>query len=192
MTSFASAGGSGDPLGTALAQEAGASAVNTQAALNAKPVVWDDEAQEPPFKVLTREEAQALRAKHPPLSPWRVVAVQALLGGVIVLLWWVLTGESGKAWSALSGVAAVVVPNALMAWGMTRLFRGVPGAAVVGFMFWELIKIMLAVAILVAVAVQMPDLNWPALLVGLIGCLKVNWLALLWQGHVSKVQRDGN
>ena len=36
---------------------------------------WDDEEAEagaPPFKPLTREEALALRAKEPPLSPWWV------------------------------------------------------------------------------------------------------------------------
>src|SRR6478609_3044935 len=150
---------------------------------------WDDEVAEPPFKTLTREEAQALRAKNPPLSPWRVVAAQAVMGGVIVLLWWFFTGSGGKAWSALCGATAVVVPNALMAWGMSRLFRGLPSAAAVGFMFWELVKIMLAVAILAAAAKWMPDLSWPALLVALIGCLKVNWLALLWQG---RKKRDGH
>jgi ATP synthase protein I len=76
-----------------------------------------------------------------------------------------------------------------MAWGVTRLFRGHPSAMVVGFMFWELIKIMLTVAILAAVAKWMPDLSWPALLVALVGCLKINWLALLWRG---RKKRDGH
>jgi ATP synthase protein I len=26
-----------------------------------------------------------------------------------------------------------------------------------------------------------PDLSWPALLVALVVCVKVNWLALLWR-----------
>jgi len=151
---------------------------------------WEDEAEEAenkPFKALTREEAEVLRAKHPPLSPWRVVAAQAVAGGVIAGLWWLFTGDGGKAWSALWGAAAVVLPNALMAWGMTGLFRGVPGAAVLGFMFWELIKIMLSVAMLAAAAKWMPDLSWPAMLVALIGCLKVNGLALLLQGRQSRM-----
>ncbi|MET0518761.1 MAG: ATP synthase subunit I [Burkholderiaceae bacterium] len=155
---------------------------------------WDDEAVDPPFKALTREEAQALRATRLQISPWRVVAAQAMAGLAIALLWWLFTGmgeasSNNKAWSALWGAAAVVLPNALMAWGVSRLFRGHPSAMVVGFMFWELIKIMLTVAILAAVAKWMPDLSWPALLVALIGCLKVNWLALLWQG---RRQRDGH
>lgn len=148
---------------------------------------WEDEVEEAPFKTLTREEAEGLRAKLPQLSPWRVVAAQAVVGGVIALLWWLLTGQGVKAWSALCGVAAVVLPNALMAWGMTGLIRGLPGAAVLGFMFWELIKIMLSVAILAASAKWMPDLSWPAMLVALIGCLKVNGLALLLQSRPSRM-----
>jgi hypothetical protein len=37
----------------------------------------DDEGAKPPFKALTREEARALAARNPAVSPWRVVAVQA-------------------------------------------------------------------------------------------------------------------
>jgi len=157
-----------------------------------RPVLdWEDQAERDaealPFKTLTREEAEVLKAKYPPLSPWRVVAAQAVVGGVIAGLWWLFTGDGGKAWSALWGAAAVVLPNASMAWGLTRLIRGVPGAAVLGFMFWELIKIMLSVAMLAAAAKWMPDLSWLALLVALIGCLKVNGVALLWQGRKRRM-----
>lgn len=148
---------------------------------------WNDEVEELPFKTLTREEAQALSVKHPPISPWRIVAMQAVVGVLVALLGWLFTGQIKTAWSALCGAAAVVLPNALMAWGMTGLFRGIPGAAVLGFMFWELIKIMTAIAILAVTAVGVPDLSWLALLAALVGCLKVNWLALLWQGRARKV-----
>ncbi|MDC8772427.1 ATP synthase subunit I [Roseateles albus] len=149
--------------------------------------VKEDEAEELPFKTLTREQAQALRLKHPPISVWRLVGIQALVGVAIAVLAYLVTGQSKTAQSALWGAAAVVFPNALMAWGMTRLFRGMPAAAVLGFMFWELIKIMTAVAILAVAAVWVPDLNWLAMLAGLVGCLKVNWLALLWQGRTSQI-----
>ncbi|MBT9492436.1 MAG: ATP synthase subunit I [Paucibacter sp.] len=150
--------------------------------------VKEDEAEELPFKTLTREQAQALQARHPPISIWRVVGIQALVGALIALLAFLLTGQSKTAWSALWGAAAVVLPNALMAWGMTGLFRGMPAAAVLGFMFWELIKIMAAVAILAVAAVWVSDLSWLAMLAGLVACLKVNWLALLWQGRTSQVK----
>ena len=76
--------------------------------------------EEAPFKPLTREEAQALSAKHPPVSPWRVVMAQAVAGLVVTLLAYVITGRGEAAWSALYGAAAVVVPGALLARGMTR------------------------------------------------------------------------
>ena len=54
-------------------------------------------------------------------------------------------------------------------------------AAAMGFMFWEMLKLALAVAMLLAAVRVVPDLSWPALLVALIVCVKVNWLALLWR-----------
>ncbi|MGZ8260037.1 MAG: hypothetical protein ACXWUL_05730, partial [Caldimonas sp.] len=41
---------------------------------------FDDDADERPFHRLTRAEAEAFRRAHPPLSPWRVVALQVALG----------------------------------------------------------------------------------------------------------------
>ncbi|HEV8688795.1 MAG TPA: ATP synthase subunit I, partial [Ideonella sp.] len=43
----------------------------------------DDEVAKPPFKALTREEARALAARNPAISPWRVVAVQAVVGSMV-------------------------------------------------------------------------------------------------------------
>jgi hypothetical protein len=83
---------------------------------------WDDqedEAAAPPFKPLTREEALALRAKEPPLSPWWVIGVQVAVGVVAALLAAWVTGRQEVAWSVLYGAATVVVPGALMARGMT-------------------------------------------------------------------------
>ena len=140
-----------------------------------------DEVEDPPFKPLTREEAQALRAKHPPVSPWRVVGSQALAGVLCAALTWVITQRAGTSWSALYGAAATVVPSALLARGMTRRTSPNPGAAVFGFMFWEMVKIAVAVAMLAAAPRVVPDLSWPALLVAMIVCVKVNWLAMLWQ-----------
>ena len=146
-------------------------------------------AEEAPFKLLTREEAQALSAKHPPVSPWRVVMAQAVAGLVVTLLAYVITGKGEAAWSALYGAAAVVVPGALMARGMTRrISRGDPGAVVFGFMLWEFVKIALAVAMLVAAAKVVPNLSWPALLVAMVVCMKVNWLALLLLGRSKNNQ----
>ncbi len=143
---------------------------------------WVDEADEPPPRPLTRDEAQALRAKEPSISPWRVVAVQAAVGLVVAALAGLITGSSQAAWSALYGAAAVVVPGALMARGMTsRLSSLSPGLGAASFMLWESAKLGVAVAMLALAPRLVQSLSWPALLVGLVVCIKVYWVALLWR-----------
>ena len=145
---------------------------------------WKDGAEQEEFKTWTREEAQAWRTSNPSLSPWRVVAVQAVAGLVCCAAVWAITQRSGAAWSALYGAAAVVVPSALLARGMTRGMRN-PVAAAAGFMFWEMLKIGVAVAMLVIAVRVVPGLSWPALLVTMVVCIKINWVALLWRGRRS-------
>lgn len=147
----------------------------------ADPDPFADEASQAPVRTLSREEAQLLRASLPQVSPWRVVAVQAVAGLACGAVTWLVTQRSGAAWSALYGAAAVVVPGALLARGMTRNPRPEPGAAVFGFLFWELVKIGVAVAMLVAAPRVVQELSWPALLVAMVVCVKVNWWALLWR-----------
>ena len=143
-----------------------------------------DEAAPDDFKVWTREDVVAWRRNNPPLSPWRVVTVQAVAGLVCCAAVWAFTQRSEAAWSALYGVAAVVLPSALLARGMTRGTRH-PLAAAAGFMFWEMLKIGVAIAMLVIAARVVPSLSWPALLVSMVVCIKVNWVALLWRGRRS-------
>lgn len=143
-----------------------------------------DGAEPEVFKAWSKDEAQAWRSKNPPLSPWRVVAAQAAAGLLCGAVVWVITQRSEAAWSALYGAAAVVVPSALLARGMTRDLSGIPGAAshaLFRFMFWEMVKIGAAVAMLVAAPRVVQGLSWPALLVAMIVCIKVNWWALLWR-----------
>ena len=47
-------------------------------------------------------------------------------------------------------------------------------------MVWELVKIALTVAILVAAPRWVEALSWPALLAGLVLTFKVYWLALAY------------
>ena len=143
-----------------------------------------DGAEQEVFKTWTREEAQAWRRVNPSPSPWRVVVVQAAVGLVCCAAVWAFTQRSEAAWSALYGVAAVVLPSALLARGMTRGTRN-PLAAAAGFMFWEMLKIGVAIAMLVIAARVVPSLSWPALLVSMVVCIKVNWVALLWRGRRS-------
>jgi ATP synthase protein I len=146
----------------------------------------EDEAQAPAFKALTREEAQALRAKEPPLSPWRVIGAQVAVGVVAALLAVLFTGRQEVAWSVLYGAATVVVPGALMARGMTsRLSSMSPGASAVSFMLWEMVKIAVSIAMLMVAPRLVQPLSWLALLAGMVLCMKVYWLALLWRPRKS-------
>ncbi|MDE2611811.1 MAG: ATP synthase subunit I [Burkholderiales bacterium] len=143
---------------------------------------WEDEAAEPAHKTLTREEARALRARQPSLSPWRVVVAQAALGAVSALVAWFVGGKAAVAWSVLYGAACVVLPGVLMARGMTsRLSSLSLGASAVSFMLWESVKIAVSVAMLALAPKLVPALSWPALLVGLVLCMQMYWLALLWR-----------
>ncbi len=150
---------------------------------------WDDhggEGGEQEFKRLSREEAAVLKAREPSVSPWRVVAVQAAVGCVAALIGWLLTRQSEVAWSLLYGAATVVVPGALMARGMTsRLSSMAPGASAVSFMLWEMVKIGVSLAMLVVASQIVQPLSWPALLVGLVVCIKVYWVALLWRRRAN-------
>lgn len=110
--------------------------------------------------------------------------MQAGLGTVAALLAVLLTDRQEWGWSLLYGAATVVVPGALMARGMTsRISSMSPGASAVSFMFWEMTKMGVSVAMLMLAPKVVQQLSWPALLVGLVLCMKVYWLALLWRGR---------
>ncbi|OGA99508.1 MAG: ATP synthase subunit I [Burkholderiales bacterium RIFCSPHIGHO2_12_FULL_69_20] len=156
---------------------------------NGHHAVWDDaedgEANRS-FKRLSREEAAALRAQEPPVSPWRVIAVQAAVGVVAALIGWLITGRMDVMWSMLYGAATVALPGALMARGMTsKLSSMAPGASAVSFMLWEMVKIGVSLAMLVVAGKIVQPLVWPALLVGLVVCMKVYWVALLWRRRAT-------
>jgi len=141
-----------------------------------------DEAAKQAFKPLTREQAQELRARNPTVSPWRVIAVQIAVGAVVAALAWLITQRMEVAWSSLYGTATVVLPGVLMARGMTsRLSSVSPGASAVSFMLWELVKIGVSVVMLMLANRIVQHLSWPALLVSLVICMKVYWVALSWR-----------
>ena len=101
------------------------------------------------FKTLTAQEVQQLRQKMPLLSVWRVVGVQILVGAVAALLAGWVTERSVVALSVGYGALSVVVPAALFARGLTSPASSMNvGAAVFGFLLWEIVKIGLTLAML--------------------------------------------
>jgi ATP synthase protein I len=126
----------------------------------------------------TAAQVQALEAREPPLQPWHVVTIQALVGGLLALAWGLLGAEpASQVRSTLWGAAAVVLPHAVMAWGL-RHRAAQPNAALLSLLIWELVKVGLALVILVAAVWLVRDLNWLAMLLALIACLKVHVWAL--------------
>ncbi len=150
---------------------------------------FDDEVGdvEPDFKPLTADEARQWRQRNPPLSLWRVVAAQAAVGLLVALAAWGLSGQASVGWSAGYGALAVVLPAALFARGLSRRSAAAnPGAAVLGFFVWEMVKIGLTVAMLVAAPRLISRLSWLALLAGLVVTMKVYWLAMLFRAKAPK------
>jgi ATP synthase protein I len=148
---------------------------------------WDQTAGDDVIKPLTREEAQALRRQNPAISPWMVLAGQAA-GGVLTafVAWWV-SGKAAVGWSVMYGAMAVVIPGALFARGLLSKVSTInPATAVTGFFLWEMVKIGLVLAMLYAAPRLVPDLSWPAILVGLVVTMKVVWLVLWLEARARR------
>lgn len=150
----------------------------------------DTEGQEvDDFKPLTAEEARALREQHPSISPWWVVAGQLVVGVLVALLAWLVTGKQTVAVSAACGAMAVIVPAALFARGVTGQFASVnAGSAVLSFFVWEMVKIFVTVGIMYVAYRLVAGLSWPAMLIGLVVTMKVYWLALAFKRKPKSVQ----
>jgi ATP synthase protein I len=117
-----------------------------------------------------------------------VVLAQLVLGVVWVALAWLIFGAL-VAKSVACGVMAVVLPAALFARGLTSQFaKANAGVAVVSFFVWELVKIVVTIGLLFAAHRLVRDLNWLAMLVGLVLTLKVYWLALAFKRKAKPVQ----
>lgn len=140
----------------------------------------ETEAEDSDFNPLTAEEAQQWRQRNPPVSPWRVVGGQVLVGTLVALLAWLLSGSPTVGWSAAYGALAVVLPAALFARGMARQ-QAAPNAnaAMVGFFGWELAKLVLCIAMLAVAPRLVAGLSWLALLAGMVVTMKTYWIALL-------------
>jgi ATP synthase protein I len=143
------------------------------------------------IRTLNKEEAAVIKANSRLLKPWQVVGwqivVTALAGSVALLI----TKELGVAYSLVWGGLCVVVPSALFARGLlSKAALMNAGTAIAGFFLWEMLKLALTFAMLFA-ATQVTqslgqELNWPALLVGLVLAMKAYLVAFWCKPKVSK------
>ena len=144
---------------------------------------FDDDAlkvaQEREFKPFTAEQARELRARCPSLSPWHVIGVQALAGGVVAVVAWGVIGKASVGWSAIYGALTVIIPGAVFARGMaSRLTLINPATAIAGVLVWEIVKITLTLAMLIAAPRLVEVLSWPAMLVSMVVTMQFYWAAL--------------
>ena len=130
------------------------------------------------FKPLSAHEARQLRERQPQLSPWWVIVAQVAAGILVAALAWVWTGRASAGWSALYGAMTAAIPAALFARGLRGRFSSLNvGTAVFGFLLWEMVKLVVTVAMLIAAPRLVAGLEWLALLAGLVVALKMYWVA---------------
>lgn len=142
--------------------------------------IEEEDANPSDFTPLTAEQAQVLREQQPSTSPWSIVGLQVVVGCLVALAAWGLTGKPVSGWSAAYGALAVVIPGVLFARGLMSQFASINAVtAGFGFFVWEAIKIAVSVGMLFAAPRLVVGLDWLAMLIGLIVTLKVYWLALL-------------
>ncbi len=106
----------------------------------------------------------------------KVLMLQAAAILAVAAIAYQPAGSSG-ALSALAGGAAYFVPNLLFALRL-RLAVMAQQAGAAGFLVGEAVKLFAVIALLIFLP-RMMEVNWPALIAGLIVVLFVNLFALL-------------
>jgi ATP synthase protein I len=148
----------------------------------------DQDSDDEEFVAMTADQAQKFRRENPSLSPWSVVVGQFLVGMTAASLAWLLTQQREIAVSVACGAIAITLPAAVFARGLMGRFASLSiASAVTSFFLWELVKIVMTVTIMLLAYRWVSDLNWPAMLVGLVVTMKVYWLASLFSGKRKPV-----
>ena len=130
--------------------------------------------------------------RQPAVSVWRVVAWQLALMALAAMVGWVITGQLSVAWSVAYGGLCIALPTALMAYGLTAsplsrllllVFPGMARVSLAGVLFWEGVKVLLALVMMWLAPFWVSDLSWLGLVAGLVVVLKAYWLAFWVQGR---------
>ena len=115
--------------------------------------------------------------------------MQIGVGALLAVLTGFVTGQFRLAASVAWGSVAVVVPAVVFVRALSRQMRRTqPGSALAGLMVWELVKILLTVALLLVAPKVISELSWLALVAGFVVTMKVYWLAMAlnWMQRKSK------
>ena len=134
--------------------------------------VFDEE-----FKPLTADEARQWRQRNPAMSPWRIIGLQVVVACLVALVVLLCFGRVAAV-SAVYGSVSVVLPAMVLARGLRNqpLLKD-SGVAFLSFVVWEVVKVVLTVALLLAAPRLVPHLNWLALVAGFVVTMKVYWVA---------------
>ncbi|MCF8151844.1 MAG: ATP synthase subunit I [Sulfuritalea sp.] len=111
------------------------------------------------------------------LSMFRAVLHQCVATILVAGLAWFFAGQHGAVSAGLGGTV-VVIPNLLFALNLWAAARSGKASAA-RFLVGEFIKVAATLALLVIVAGAYRDLNWLALLAGLLVALKANLFVIL-------------
>ncbi len=151
---------------------------------------WD-EPEEEVYRVLSKAEMTALQAsnalKHPPLSPWKILAAQVALTALSMAIWSIFgepVGVSLYTQSAFLGGLISVLPSALFLIRLefakkTQILN--PGNYLAALVSGEFIKIVVTLMLFIGTAYWVPGVLWVPLLVTYVLALKCVWLAWLWR-----------
>ena len=109
---------------------------------------------------------------------WVAVGLQwAIVLAFTGVAWWL--GGAKSAISLLAGGAAVALPNTLLALSLWLRVWLAGSLSAATFLFGEIVKIALTMALLILAAIKLSSsLVWLALIIGVIGALKAQWLGL--------------
>lgn len=150
-----------------------------------EPIEWDE-----PEEVFVRRSQQEIvdilgadKLKPKIISPWLVVKLQSaltILFTILSVLGSNPVGMNSYAISFLAGGIVGIVPTAIFATRLTLANRrqsSNAGGYVVALVSGEFIKIVTTVALVAAIAWNIPNLMWLPMLVMYVLTLKCYWLA---------------
>ncbi|GAA4333459.1 hypothetical protein GCM10023144_24760 [Pigmentiphaga soli] len=133
---------------------------------------------EPVEPVRYTETERALLRQRAMRGLLRTIVVQFAVSIAVAVVAFAVSG-SAAGLSALLGAAAYVFPNALFAFRLILSVHKPDGATPATFFLGQLLKILIAGLLIVAVArLGREFLVWPAFLAGLVCALKSQWLVL--------------
>jgi ATP synthase protein I len=122
-------------------------------------------------------------------NPWRIICLQLITAVATTVLLWLFTWNNVWTLSYGYGSLCVLVPALAFANGVFRKAY-LAESALLRFYFWEVVKLVMTVFMLVMAPRIVRELNWWALLAGLVVTMKVYAVAAWANAWRTHRQRD--